>query len=164
MHHWNGHKMKGKTHFSREHLLHHRQRNYFTPLPQKLAFSTLIGLGIWLVSIAAWGYWAGCYFAAGVFGGYGLYEYSHWATHMKAPRSWYGRWARRHHFSHHFTDARYNHGVTSPLWDIIFRTYRVPSKVTVRAKFSMPWLIDAQTGGICHQFRDDFELKGVKRA
>ena len=162
MHNWNGHKMRGKTHFSREHLLHHRRRNYFTPLPKKLAFSAVIGISIWLVSVVVFGVWAGSYFGGGVFAGYSIYEYVHWANHMRAPRSAYGRWARRHHFNHHFMDARYNHGVTSPLWDLVFRTYRAPEKISVPLKFSMPWLIDTQSGGVCHQFRNDFELKGVK--
>jgi hypothetical protein len=37
---------------------------------------------------------------------------------------WYGRWARGHHFHHHFVDARVNYGVTSPVWDVVLRTRR----------------------------------------
>ena len=36
----------------------------------------------------------------------------------------YGRWARRHHFHHHFVDVRRNYGVTTPLWDVVLRTRR----------------------------------------
>ncbi|MEE2787498.1 MAG: sterol desaturase family protein [Myxococcota bacterium] len=164
MHNWVGHKLRGKVHFSREHLIHHRQRNYFTPLQKKLPFTGIVGFGIYSGSVAVLGMGAGSYFGLGVIAGYSVYEYIHWSNHMRAPRTAYGRWARRHHFSHHFTDARYNHGVTSPLWDLVFGTYRAPTKIQVPAKFSMPWLVDSQTGRVCHQFGDDFELKGIRRS
>jgi sterol desaturase/sphingolipid hydroxylase (fatty acid hydroxylase superfamily) len=59
-------------------------------------------------------------------------------------------------------DARYNHGVTSPLWDLVFGTYRQAGTITVPRKFRMRWLVDAETGCIRHKFRDDFQLKGAQ--
>jgi sterol desaturase/sphingolipid hydroxylase (fatty acid hydroxylase superfamily) len=34
------------------------------------------------------------------------------------------RWLRRHHLQHHYAAPDQNFGVSSPLWDIIFRTSR----------------------------------------
>ena len=39
MHNWNGHKMKGKTLFSREHLAHHADSHYFSPNWLKVVMS-----------------------------------------------------------------------------------------------------------------------------
>lgn len=163
MHHWNGHLMKGKTLFSKEHLAHHSKKDYFSTARQKIAYSGLIAIGVWLVGIAIFGMYTGSFYAGGIYLGYVLYELIHWSNHVHPPRTAYGRWARRHHFSHHFTDARYNHGVTSPLWDIVFRTYRRPGLITVPNRLQMEWLVDPQTGCVRHQFSDDFKLRRPQR-
>lgn len=54
--------------------------------------------------------------------GYLAYDGMHYAVHhFRLNWSW-GRWMKRYHMIHHHTgvDARY--GVSSPLWDWIFRT------------------------------------------
>jgi len=45
-------------------------------------------------------------------------------TEARTRLGWYGRWAREHHFHHHFVDLRVNYGVTSGLWDVVLRTRR----------------------------------------
>ncbi len=54
--------------------------------------------------------------------GYLAYDYTHFAIHHRSPRTRLGRYLRRRHMLHHFVtpDARW--GVTSPLWDWVFRT------------------------------------------
>ncbi len=54
--------------------------------------------------------------------GYLVYDYTHFAIHHRRPRTPLGRYLRRRHMLHHFVtpDARW--GVTSPLWDWVFRT------------------------------------------
>jgi len=56
--------------------------------------------------------------------GYLLYDYIHWASHRVVFRNRVGRFLKRHHALHHFEtpDARW--GVSSPLWDHVFRTAR----------------------------------------
>ena len=163
MHHWNGHLLKGRTRFSKEHLIHHSKKDYFTPWGRKLVFSLLIAMGLWSVSVLFLGLQNGSCFGGGIFLGYLFYEYVHWASHMVAPKTAYGRWVRRNHFSHHFKDARFNHGVTSPLWDMVFGTYRAPGTIRVPRKLQMGWLMDPDTGGIRHEFRNDFEFKGAQQ-
>jgi dihydroceramide fatty acyl 2-hydroxylase len=54
--------------------------------------------------------------------GYLAYDYTHFAVHHGGLRTRLGRYLRRRHMLHHFAtpDARW--GVTSPLWDWVFRT------------------------------------------
>jgi sterol desaturase/sphingolipid hydroxylase (fatty acid hydroxylase superfamily) len=60
---------------------------------------------------------------AGVLLGYLLYEHAHLSAHHRRPRTALGRAQRRHHLRHHFGDPRRNFGISSPLWDLVFRTY-----------------------------------------
>ena len=60
---------------------------------------------------------------AGIMGGYIAYESFHYAFHTPQALSW--RWLnglRKYHARHHFEtpDARF--GVTSPLWDLVFKS------------------------------------------
>ncbi len=80
----------------------------------------------------------------------------HRREHTHAGFGWYGRWSRRHHFAHHYSDARFNHGVTTPLWDLVFRTYRPVHTIRVPAKFVMPWLKDPATGQVRPEFAQTF--------
>ena len=59
---------------------------------------------------------------AGLIGGYLVYDYTHYYLHHFAPKSRLGRKLREQHMRHHFQDHRYGFGVSSPLWDVVFRT------------------------------------------
>jgi sterol desaturase/sphingolipid hydroxylase (fatty acid hydroxylase superfamily) len=52
-----------------------------------------------------------------------------------------------------------NHGVTSPIWDFVFGTYRRPGTITVPKKLCMAWLKDPETGDIRAQHAGTFVLK-----
>lgn len=60
---------------------------------------------------------------AGVIVGYLAYDYVHYFTHFGKPKGRIGKGLRRRHLQHHhaFHDRWY--GVSSPLWDYIFRTH-----------------------------------------
>ena len=61
-----------------------------------------------------------------VFGGFILgylgYDYTHYHVHHHTPRTELGKRLREQHMRHHFQDHRYGFGVSSPLWDVVFRT------------------------------------------
>ncbi|MEO8092394.1 MAG: sterol desaturase family protein [bacterium] len=59
---------------------------------------------------------------AGFLIGYLAYDYTHYYLHHFVPRSDFGKRLREHHMRHHFQDHRYGYGVSSPLWDAVFRT------------------------------------------
>jgi len=59
---------------------------------------------------------------AGFIVGYLLYDYTHYHLHHHVPRTAAGKRLREQHMRHHFQDHRYGYGVSSPLWDAVFRT------------------------------------------
>ena len=54
--------------------------------------------------------------------GYLFYDYTHYHVHHHTPKTQIGRRIREQHMRHHFQDHRYGYGVSSPLWDVVFRT------------------------------------------
>jgi hypothetical protein len=90
---------------------------------------------------------------------YALYEILHRGEHTRAGIGPYGRWARRHHFHHHFVDGRSNHGVTSPVWDFVFGTYQRVGTIPVPRRLCMAWLRDPQTGDVRADQSDTFVLR-----
>ena len=59
---------------------------------------------------------------AGFIAGYLTYDYTHYYVHHFVPRSELGKRLREQHMRHHFQDHRFGFGVSSPLWDAVFRT------------------------------------------
>lgn len=61
-----------------------------------------------------------------VFIGFGLgylaYDGTHYAIHHFRMSSRYGKWIKRHHMIHHHTGEEARWGVSTPLWDWVFRT------------------------------------------
>lgn len=58
----------------------------------------------------------------GIAAGYLLYEFAHYTAHHRRPRTGLGRLVRRHHLAHHFKDSTRNFGISSPFWDVVFRS------------------------------------------
>jgi sterol desaturase/sphingolipid hydroxylase (fatty acid hydroxylase superfamily) len=54
--------------------------------------------------------------------GFLAYDYLHLAAHAGRPRTRVGRFLRRWHMLHHFATPRARWGVSSPLWDYVFRS------------------------------------------
>jgi sterol desaturase/sphingolipid hydroxylase (fatty acid hydroxylase superfamily) len=61
-------------------------------------------------------------FFAGFTVGYLFYDGTHYYVHHFAPTWRWGKLLRRHHMTHHFADHDGGFGVSSPLWDHVFRT------------------------------------------
>jgi dihydroceramide fatty acyl 2-hydroxylase len=55
--------------------------------------------------------------------GYVWYDLTHYYLHHAAPVTPVGKWLRRYHLVHHFQTPEVRYGITSPLWDFVFRTY-----------------------------------------
>lgn len=54
--------------------------------------------------------------------GYLAYDLTHYATHHFPMRSGYAKYIKRYHMQHHYKDATTRFGVSSPVWDWVFRT------------------------------------------
>lgn len=59
---------------------------------------------------------------AGFMVGYLVYDLTHYATHHFPMRSGYARFLKRYHMEHHYKNPNTRYGVSSPLWDWVFRT------------------------------------------
>jgi dihydroceramide fatty acyl 2-hydroxylase len=59
---------------------------------------------------------------AGFIAGYLFYDYTHYHVHHHTPTTTLGKRLREQHMRHHFQDHHYGFGVSSPLWDVVFRT------------------------------------------
>lgn len=56
--------------------------------------------------------------------GYLCYGYTHYGIHFFKPRTALGRYLRKHHLQHHSSHQEAKFGVSSPLWDYLFRTLK----------------------------------------
>jgi sterol desaturase/sphingolipid hydroxylase (fatty acid hydroxylase superfamily) len=59
---------------------------------------------------------------AGIIAGYLVYDLTHYATHHLAMRRGVLKALKRHHLKHHYNTPEMRYGVSSPLWDVVFRT------------------------------------------
>ena len=84
--------------------------------------------------------------------------------HTHGPQGSVGRWRRRHHLFHHHRSPRTNHGVTSPLFDVLFSTNETAGVVKVPAWVAPAWLIDEATRAVRPEFAADYELVHPKKA
>jgi sterol desaturase/sphingolipid hydroxylase (fatty acid hydroxylase superfamily) len=164
MHNFNGHKMKGKTAFSREHLKHHAEEGYFASFPSKVLRAFLIIPPVYFVASLGMPSWVALSFTASFLSGHVLYEVVHYRLHFVPPTNAYMRWAARHHFAHHFNCPKNNHGVTTSLWDHVFGTYQQVQEVRVPRRLAMSWLVDENTKEVHLPFQATFRLTGKLRA
>ena len=161
VHRWLGHEARFRPNFfSYEHTRHHSEGNYFSPLWKKILVAVLV---LSLLGVPAYYLldWYGLIYISGLVAAYLTYEYFHYAHHVHPGATRYGRRMRRHHFYHHFSNPRANHGVTSTLWDHVFGTYEPVTKVIkVPRKLSMYWLIDPQSDEVYSEHAHWYVLMG----
>ncbi len=158
------HQMKGKGLASREHLRHHAE--YDSVLESWwFAWAGVLAVGAALgVSAAQVLGGVGWCLGTGWVAGYGFYDWIHFRAHRRPIAHPYERWVRRHHFHHHFGHPMANHGVTTPIRDLVFGTYeRVDGTVRVPRRLAMRWLLD-EAGEVRPEHRDDYELIGRRLA
>jgi sterol desaturase/sphingolipid hydroxylase (fatty acid hydroxylase superfamily) len=61
---------------------------------------------------------------AGTASGYVAYDWIHYYTHHARPTWPLGKWLRKYHMVHHHSTENVKFGVSSPLWDLVFGTWR----------------------------------------
>jgi 4-hydroxysphinganine ceramide fatty acyl 2-hydroxylase len=84
-------------------------------VPLAIAFYGLFYLLFGAATPAIW---------AGFVGGYVCYDSIHYAIHHFPMKGRIWNRLKQHHLRHHYHDDRAGYGVSSPLWDYIFRTNR----------------------------------------
>ena len=162
LHRFAMHELHGKGMMSREHLEHHVEASWYLSHTNVLSW---IGVGVvgglvWVpLGWFAAGPLVGLALGLGWASGYAFYEYQHAMAHLRAPAGRYSAWLRKHHFHHHFGHPMANHGVTLPVWDVLFGTRERPAKVRVPRRLALPWLLD-DTGELRPEYADHYVLVG----
>jgi sterol desaturase/sphingolipid hydroxylase (fatty acid hydroxylase superfamily) len=158
LHRW-FHVARGKNHPSREHLKHHATPSYFSPALQKAAMVSVMVPIAGLTAYFVFGVSLALTFATGLGAAYLAYEWLHYHAHVAAPSTGYGSRVRARHFHHHFVAPTMNHGVTTGLWDHVFRTHVPPTAIPVPKKHvhALAWVLG---GGddIDPRFKDVYRL------
>jgi dihydroceramide fatty acyl 2-hydroxylase len=107
------------------HLSHHENPQATDSLFAGLRMSAPIAAGYWLLAWAASGSWrAASYLFGGLIAGYFCYEWLHYQAHHGRPRLRLFRYLKRYHLLHHHRTPGLRFGVTSPLLDLLFGTFR----------------------------------------
>ena len=134
LHRFDGHGMRGKTAFSREHLAHHADPLYFAPWWKKALAAVAVlllfgGVGGWLFGAVA------LPFSVGFGGAYLGYEWIHRRIHTHAPVGAYGGWVRRHHLVH---SSPHNHHCLGRNRSACSRTVQCLSRIRRSARCPGP--------------------------
>ena len=155
LHRFAMHAMRGRGLASREHLLHHADVTYFAPASKKILSAATTAAVAWpSVAIAADRRVATA-FTAGMISTYFGYEVAHRRIHTHPPVNRYGRWARRHHLSHHFGAPMRNFGVTSAAWDRVMGTSDDRDVLKVPRRMAPAWMVDDH-GVVLPDYRPDY--------
>lgn len=118
---------------NRTHLAHHAAPDALDRLNVQLSESLPVCAAYCLLMWAVTGDWRATVFLYdGLMLGYFFYEYLDYQAHHGAARGPLVRYFRRYHLLHHHCDAEARFGVTSPLFDIVFGTYRVARRTSRR--------------------------------
>jgi sterol desaturase/sphingolipid hydroxylase (fatty acid hydroxylase superfamily) len=164
LHRFAFHVPRGRWKGSLEHLRHHAGVDQ-APNTMALSWSGIWTVGAVLFGPIGWlvaGVPGGIACGLGWVVGFYIYEYLHWTEHRCGPSTQYGRWARRHHLHHHFGAPLKNHGVTTPVWDMVFGTYERPERIKVPARLaaiSTPWML-AEDGTVRAEYAEDYLVVG----
>lgn len=120
--HWEPKGKRLREFFYPMHQLHHEVQEWDRLLaPPMMAVPlalALMGIFYWLLGTPIV-----FSFFGGFLIGYLGYDYIHFYTHFVRPKSELGKGLRRRHLQHHFVAEDRWYGVSSPLWDYVFRTH-----------------------------------------
>ena len=112
------------------HGIHHDYPRDSTRLVMPLLVSIPLAMVFYGTFAAVWSPFNNALYSGFIFG-YVAYDSIHYATHHFPMTSHIGRFLKQYHMKHHFMDDHTAYGVSTPLWDIVFRT--VPEWVRTRS-------------------------------
>ncbi len=124
--HWRNDTAWGKRIHFLLHGVHHEFPNDKDRLVMPLPTSVPLSVIFFTLFVGLMGHAWGEPFFAGFVVGYLFYDGTHYYVHHFIPTTRWGKFLRRHHLTHHHADHHGGFGVSSPLWDIVFRS--IPAK------------------------------------
>lgn len=127
--HYDARSESGRRFVYAAHLSHHDDPGATDGLFTSLRMSVPIAAAYWLLAWAAAGSWrAASYLFVGLVAGYFYYEWLHFQAHHGRPRLRLFRYLKKYHLLHHHRTPGLRFGVTSPLFDLAFGTFRPAGK------------------------------------
>ncbi len=124
--HWTNETRWGKRIHFLLHGVHHEYPSDKDRLVMPLLTSVPLSFIFYALFVLTMGHAVGEPFFAGFVVGYLFYDGTHYYVHHFIPSMRWGKLLRRHHMTHHHADHDGGFGVSTPLWDLVFRT--MPSK------------------------------------
>lgn len=122
--HWQGVGPISRRFHDIAHGFHHKYPDdddrLVMPLPVSIGIASALGAALHVLDKPKWTvpFWAG------LVGGYLFYDFTHWATHFRKPRTKWGKEMRAHHMSHHFADVDTNYGISNRWMDRLMGTLK----------------------------------------
>jgi sterol desaturase/sphingolipid hydroxylase (fatty acid hydroxylase superfamily) len=120
--HWTNDSPFGKRVHFLFHGVHHDFPSDKDRLVMPLLLSVPLGVMFYTLFLAVLGLRIAEPAFAGFAVGYLCYDGTHYAVHHFKQTSRIGRYIKRHHMLHHHADHDGGFGVSTPLWDHVFRT------------------------------------------
>jgi 4-hydroxysphinganine ceramide fatty acyl 2-hydroxylase len=105
------------------HGVHHDYPNDARRLVMPPSMSIPLAIVFWVLFALTFGRFAPP-ISAGFGFGYVCYDSIHYAIHHFAMKRGVWSWLKQYHLRHHYKDDHAGYGVSSPLWDYVFRTTR----------------------------------------
>ena len=103
------------------HGVHHDYPRDSTRLVMPLLVSVPLGLAFFLLFGLLFGNYQYVVFA-GFIAGYVAYDSMHYAVHHLPMKNRFAKFMKHYHLRHHYNDENTAYGISSPLWDMVFRT------------------------------------------
>jgi len=125
--HYHAKSPTGERIFFLFHGIHHAQPQCKTRLVMPPVVSIPMGLAFYFLFQFLFGvvffssHWVGPVFSGFILG-YLAYDMTHYATHHFPMRAKIWKALKRHHMRHHYKTPNARFGVSSPLWDFVFKT------------------------------------------
>ena len=104
------------------HANHHEHPSDNEDLLLPLKLTVPVSILVFVLACVLIGVSGAAFLYTGLFIGCGVYEYIHHANHHGKSKRPILRWLRKYHLQHHFKEPSSHYGVTSPLFDYVFRT------------------------------------------
>ena len=126
--HWTNDTPRGKRIHFLLHGVHHDYPNDKDRLVMPLGVSVPLAVVFYVTFTHLFGVRIGEPYYVGFGIGYLLYDGTHYFVHHFRQTTRVGKWLKKHHMTHHFADHDGGFGVSSPLWDLVFRTMPTPKR------------------------------------
>jgi sterol desaturase/sphingolipid hydroxylase (fatty acid hydroxylase superfamily) len=127
--HYDAQSRLGRKFLYHAHISHHDNPVGKGGLSSSLILGAPIGIAYWLGAWAMTGSWAvASWLFIGLTAGFFSYKWVHFQCHHRRSRLRLLRYLRHYHLLHHYKTPELRFGVTSPLFDLVFGTFRPTSE------------------------------------